>query len=98
MNTRTLISTFNDYSTARQAARELENNGVPADAIQIDSNRKTAGAGSSDYQNEEQHQSGFMGWWNSFFGSDRDDEERRGYEGALAGGSTILRATVPTDS
>lgn len=97
MDTRTLISTFNDYSTARQAARELENSGVPADAIQIDSNRKTAGAGSSDYQNEEQHQSGFMGWWNGLFGADRDDEERRGYEGALASGSAILRATVRAD-
>ncbi|MDQ1470933.1 MAG: hypothetical protein QOJ99_2413 [Bryobacterales bacterium] len=94
MDTRTLVATFNDYSTARQAARELEDNGVPPDAVHIDSNQKTAGAGSTGYSNEEHHKSGFSSWWNSLFGSD-DDTERTGYESAIAGGGTILRATVP---
>jgi uncharacterized protein (TIGR02271 family) len=93
MDTRTLVATFNDYSTARQAARELEDNGVPSDAVQIDSNQRTAGAGSSGYANEE-HQSGFSSWWNSLFGSD-DDTERTSYESAIAGGRTVLRADVP---
>src|SRR5438309_6145246 len=95
MDTRTLVATFNDYSTARQAARELEDNGVPSDAVHVDSNQKTAGAGSSGYANEEHHQSGFSAWWNSLFGSDDGDTERSGYETALRGGGTILRATVP---
>jgi len=36
-----------------------------------------------------------MGWWHSLFGDDDDDTERTRYEGAIAGGSTVLRVTVP---
>jgi len=97
-NTRTLIATFNDYSTARQAARELIDSGVPSDAVHVDSNQKTAGAGSgSSYQNEEHHKSGFAEWWNSLFGSDQHNEDRSEYESALSSGSTVLRATVPVN-
>ncbi len=103
-NTRTLIATFKDYSTARQAAQELENEGFSSDQVQIDSNQKTAGAGSSSsYETttthtEEESHTGIAGWWNSLFGdsTEHDDEDRVGYEGALKGGSTILRATVET--
>ena len=98
MDTRTLIATFNDYSAANQAARELESSGISTDAVNIDSDRKTAGAGSSGgYHSSEQH-TGFSGWWNSLFGSDTDDQERRGYESALAEGGAVLRATVPAQS
>jgi uncharacterized protein (TIGR02271 family) len=98
-NRRTLIATFNDYSTARNAARELENSGIPAEAIQVDSTQKTAGAGSGGgYRTGQEHEGGFTAWWHSLFGSDRDDEERQRYEGALERGTAILRATVPTQS
>ena len=96
-NTQTLIATFKDYSTARQAARELINNGVPSDAVHVDSNQKTTGATSGEYQQEDQ-QSGFMDWWKSLFGSDQEDTELRGYETALTSGRTVLRATVPAQS
>ncbi len=92
-NARTLIATFNDYSAARQAERELEDAGVPSSAIHLDSNRKTAGAGSTGYR-EEQHESGFKEWWNSLFGSDDGDRDRTDYEGAISRGGTVLRATV----
>lgn len=100
-STRTLIATFRDYSTAQQAANELRSSGISSDAIHVDSNQKTAGAGSGGYQadNSErgEHEGGFSGWWNSLFGSghDSDDEERSSYEGALSSGNAVLRATVP---
>lgn len=97
-NTHTLIATFADYSSARQAARELIDNGVPSDAVQLDSNQQTAGAGAGAYANEEHHKSGFAEWWDSLFGSDENDDDRRHYEGALAGGKTILRATLSLES
>jgi uncharacterized protein (TIGR02271 family) len=98
-NIRTLIATFKDYTTARQAARELENSGVPAGSVHVDSNQKTAGAGSGGgYQTEQKEEGGFAGWWHSLFGSDHDDEERRSYEGAIAKGTAIVRATVAADS
>lgn len=106
-NTNTLIATFDSYSTAQQAARELESSGISADSIHVDSTQKTAGAGSGsgyqssdNYQNSgENQESGFSGWWHSLFGSNDDatqyNDERAGYESALASGSAILRATVP---
>jgi uncharacterized protein (TIGR02271 family) len=105
MNTRTLVATFADYSTARKAARDLEYLGIPPDSINIHSNQKTAGAGTTMHR-EERHESGFAGWWNNLFGSDRRDvdrsdyedydyeNDRRGYEGALESGRAVLRATV----
>ncbi len=96
MNTRTLVATFKDYSTARQASRDLQDLGVPADAIHVDSNQKTTGAGWSAYHDEEHH-SGFTNWWKNLFESDQNDEERQGYEGALAAGNAILRATVSAE-
>jgi uncharacterized protein (TIGR02271 family) len=96
-NTRTLLATFDDYSAARQAGRELEDSGIPADAIRIDSNRKTAGAGTAQYQNQEEHEGGFKEWWNSLFGSS-DDEARQDYEGALSSGGTVMRVTVAAEA
>src|SRR5581483_1740336 len=97
MNTATIVATFNDYSTARQAARELEDIGIPANSIYIESNQKTAGAGSTDYQTG-QSEGGFMGWWHSIFGTDQHTDQRQGYERVLSGGNAILRATVPSES
>src|ERR1700709_992192 len=100
MDTRTLVATFNNYSTAQQAARELEVLGVPADAVHVDSNAKTAGAGrtsSSGYAGEENQESGFSSGGKGLFGSDEDDAERTGYEGAIERGETVLRATVPSN-
>lgn len=93
MDNQTLVATFQDYSAAQNAARELETVGVPRDAIHIDSNRKTTGAGSTERRTEEEH-GGFMGWWDRMFGS-HHDEDRTYYEGSLASGSAILRANVP---
>ncbi len=97
-NARIIAATFNEYSTATQAERELENNGVPSNAIQIQSNRKTAGAGSGGSYKEEHRESGFMGWWNSLFGSDHDEDERAGYERAIEGGSTVMLVTADAGS
>jgi len=96
-NSRTLIATFENYSTAQQAERELESAGIPSTAIHLESNRKTAGAGSAGYREEEHHESGFKEWWNSLFGSDDNDVDRRDYEGALSQGSTILRVTLAAE-
>lgn len=94
-----LVATFQDYSAAREAARELETSGIPSDAVHIDSNKKTAGAGSSGYQEQHHQSTGFAGWWERHFGSSHDDDDaqydRNSYETALASGSAILYATVP---
>jgi len=97
MTTPTLVATFEDYSSAQQAARELENNGIAKDAISVDSNRRTVGAGSVGQPSHEESQSGFMGWWNSLFASHENTAERLIFEGALESGNAILRASV-TDS
>jgi hypothetical protein len=97
MNTATLVATFTDYPTARQAARELENLGIPRDSIYIVSNQKTAGAGSADYQTG-QSQSGFMSWWHGLFGSEQHADDRKTFEGALANGNAILRVTTDAAS
>jgi len=93
-NTHTLVASFNDYSTARQAARELENSGIPADAITIDSSQKTAGAGSETTYESEHHRSGFSAWWNDLFGSDHHDDVRNSYETNLKKGSSVMLVTV----
>ena len=85
-------------STARQAERELEEAGVPSTDIQIDSNRKTAGAGSAQYQDTDRHESGFKEWWDSLFGSNDNDNDRSDYEGAISRGSTVLRVTVAAEA
>jgi hypothetical protein len=97
MNTATIVATFSEYTAARQAARELENIGIPRDSIYIVSNRKTAGAGSADYQTE-QSQSGFMSWWHGLFGSEQHADDRKAFEGALASGNAILRVTMDAES
>ena len=97
-HTRILVASFNDYSAAKLAERDLQNNGVASDAIKIESDRKTAGAGSGGRYREEHQESGFFGWWNSLFGSDDDNEERGGYERALESGSTIMLVTVAAGS
>jgi hypothetical protein len=91
-NTRILIATFRDYSTACQAARDLNEHGVPQDAVYIDSNQKTAGAGSGGYNQQGGGQ--FSEWWSSRFGSDREQSARQEYEGALASGRTVVRCIV----
>ena len=92
---RTLIATFADYETAQRAARELQSSGVPADSVHVDANSDT---GTSDAIKDQHHEGGFMGWWNSLFGSDDNDRDRSSYEGALAKGNTVVRATVPADA
>jgi uncharacterized protein (TIGR02271 family) len=94
-NSRTLVATFNDYDKAQQAARELESNGVSHDAVHVDASRTSASSSDSSTQHEN-HEGGFMGWWNSLFGSD-DETERNSYQGALESGNAILRATVPAE-
>jgi len=97
-NERTLIATFKDYETARRAMSELEANGVPSGSVHIDVSEKLNGGISAGYREQEvTHHSGFIGWWNSLFGNDDGDQERRRYEGILSGGQTILRVTVPAN-
>lgn len=76
----------------------MENEGISRADIHIESNQKTAGAGSSVAEDTEHHRSGFLGWWDSLFGNEDTYGERRGYEDALASGRAILRATVPETS
>jgi hypothetical protein len=97
MTSPTLVATFQDYSSAQQAARELETNGIAKDAISVDSNRKTVGAGAVEHPSEEPSESGFMGWWHSLFGLHENTADRLGFEGALESGNAILRVSV-TDS
>ena len=93
-----LVATFSDYSAAQTAARELEQNGVSADSIHVDSNRKTAGAGSPFEAGEQTHREGaFTRWWHSLFGEERHREDRTRYEGTLSSGGALLRATVPAE-
>ena len=99
MQTQTVVATFNDYSSASQAARELESIGVPSGSVAIDSNRMTAGAGSQTHQAGRVSSVGFLiVVEQSFWLRQQQHDERRRYEGALAKGGTVLRATVDSDA
>jgi uncharacterized protein (TIGR02271 family) len=95
-NSRTLVATFNDYDTAEKAVRELESHGVSRGSVHVDS-AASSGSSTATYEKDRQNEGGFMGWWNSLFGSDDDDAERNSYRGALEGGNAIVRATVPAE-
>ncbi|MDP9169247.1 MAG: YsnF/AvaK domain-containing protein [Acidobacteriota bacterium] len=81
-STTTILAVFDDYAAAERATRELMNEGIPRDAMQIQSNFRTGSAGSSsgaaatgDYESGENgnEESGFMGWWHRTFGGGEDE-------------------------
>jgi len=90
----TVVGIFDDYPSAERAARELEQNGIPRESIDVRSNHMTGAAGRS-YTQESTHESegGISGFFHRLFGGD-DDEYRGHYSEALRRGSAIVSVTT----
>jgi uncharacterized protein (TIGR02271 family) len=94
---RTVVGVFDDYSTAQQAARELENSGIPQSDITVESNLKTGAAGYGASENvEEHHEGGIRGFFHRLFGTG-EEEDRGNYEEALRRGSAVVAVTASED-
>jgi len=95
-NEKTVVGVFEDYSKADQVVRELVNNGIPRDAIDIKSNFMTGTAGgSSSYSEEREHEGGISGFFHRLFGS--DDDEAGHYAEAHRRGNAIVAVTMQGD-
>jgi len=98
---RTVVGVFDDYATAQQAARELESDGVPRQAINIESNQKTGAAGYGGVSQgdaiEEHHEGGIKGFFHRLFGGDESDEGGD-YDEALRRGNAILVVRTGSDN
>ena len=90
---KTVVGVFDDYATAQQAARELENNGIPRAQIQVESNMKTGAAGYGGGEMEEHHEGGVSGFFHRLFGGGEDDE-RGHYQESLRRGNAIVAVTA----
>lgn len=95
---RSVVGVFDDYATAQQAARELEKDGVPREAINIESNLKTGAAGYggiSQGDEAEHHEGGIKGFFHRLFGGDESSEgsdynEAGDYDEAVRRGNAVL--------
>lgn len=87
--TETVVGVFSDYNSARNAARELTNKGVPESAIDIHSDRRPA---ADDWRNRHE-ESGISGWFHRTFGDDSSDDAGR-YREAVDTGRTIVSVSV----
>lgn len=90
---KTVVGVFDDYATAQQAARELENGGVPQAQIQVESNMKTGAAGYGGGEMEEHHEGGIKGFFHHLFGGG-DDAESGHYQESLRRGNAIVAVTA----
>jgi len=90
---KTVVGVFDDYATAQQAARELENDGIPRAQIQVESNMKTGAAGYGGGEMEEHHEGGITGFFHRLFGGG-EDEERGHYQESLRRGNSIVAVTA----
>lgn len=90
---KTVVGVFDDYATAQQVARELENYGIPRAQIQVESNMKTGAAGYGGGEMEEHHEGGVTGFFHRLFGGGEDDE-RGHYQESLRRGNSIVAVTT----
>jgi uncharacterized protein (TIGR02271 family) len=93
-NERTVVGVFDDYATAQEAARQLENSGIPRAAINVESNLKTGAAGYGGAETtDERHEGGITGFFKRLFSTD-DEKDSSGYQEALRRGSAIVAVTA----
>jgi len=97
----TVVGVFDYYNTARAAARELEEIGIPRESINLKSNVATGSAGGSadggSYENHEHHEQhgGIRGFFHRLFGGDDDNHDH--YSEAIRRGSTVIAVTSPSN-
>jgi hypothetical protein len=95
----TMVGVFDYYNTARAAAQELMEIGIPREDVQVQSNVAAGAAGSSIQETErdaehEHHEGGIRGFFHRLFG-DRDDHTH--YSEAVRRGSTVVVVTAPSE-
>jgi len=97
----TVVGVFDYYNTARAAARELEEIGIPREDINVQSNVATGTAGGSadggSYENREhqEHHGGISGFFHRLFGGDDDDSRNHYSEAIRRGGSVVVVTAAP---
>jgi len=93
-NERTVVGVFDDYSSADNVARDLQDAGIPRESIQVQSNFMTGAAGRSGYQ-QEPHEGGISGFFHRLFGD--HDNDAQNYAEAHRRGNAIVTVTAPED-
>jgi len=94
-NDKTVVGVFEDYNAADRVVRELTNNGIPRDSIQVQSNFMTGAAGRSSNQEDENREGGISGFFHRLFGG--DDSDAGNYAEAHRRGNAIVCVTAPSD-
>lgn len=107
-DTSTVVGVFDSYSAAENASRQLVESGIPRENINVQSESRTTTAGGQAYGDEAAyggaatttHESGFMGWLHSIFGSDDAEDaraERGNYTEAVKRGKAVVSVTTTRD-
>jgi uncharacterized protein (TIGR02271 family) len=90
-----VIGVFDSHGTAQAAARELIDEGIPREDVQVQTNLATTAAGRSveDAGERREEEGGIRGFFHRLFHSDEDSSH---YSEAVRRGSTVVVARVPS--
>ncbi len=91
--TSTVVGVFDDYPTAERVIRDLTSNGIPRNAIDINSNYMSESAGSTKGSTRER-EGGISGFFSRLFGT---EEESGHYAEAVRRGSAVVTVTATED-
>jgi len=94
-NDKTVIGVFEDYRAAEVAARELQNEGIQRESIQVKSNFMTGAAGRSVDEPETQ-EGGITGFFHRIFGGSSEDYSGH-YAEAVRRGNAVVCVTAPAN-
>lgn len=91
-----IIAVFDYYHTAQAAARELMDDGIPREDVQLQSNFATGAAGGAVEETfpNQHREGGIRGFFHRLFGG-HDDYAH--YEEAVRRGSTVVVVTAPPE-
>ena len=98
----TVVGVFDYYNTARAAARELEEIGIPREDINVQSNVATGTAGGSadggSYEDRDRHEhhGGISGFFHRLFGG-HDDDSHTHYSEVIRRGGSVIVVTAPAN-
>uniref|UniRef100_Q01PI0 DUF2382 domain-containing protein n=1 Tax=Solibacter usitatus (strain Ellin6076) TaxID=234267 RepID=Q01PI0_SOLUE len=94
--TSTVVGVFDEYRTAESVARDLANQGIPRENINVRSNFMTGAAGKQGTSNESE-EGGISGFFHRLFGGGHESEEAGHYSEAVRRGSAVVSVTAPPE-
>ena len=90
-----IVAAFNDYSKAEQATRELVSSGIKRDCVHLQTNTRTATAGSVSERAGES-EGGIRGFFHRLFGGDDETTSDSGrYSRAVESGRSVVVVETP---